>query len=597
MADDKAPAANAAGEPSLRATLHRILKASNALSHELGTRPAFLDDSLVDMSSVAKSFAAFAARQMSQPRRWMLAPLALTRAATRLSTGTLKAALGREPLDVAQPHAGDRRFRDPAWNDNLYFNIIKQCYLLMARWVMAQSSDVQGLRPHQRRQVDFYLRQYVDALAPTNFAPTNPSVIRAALDTGGRNLLEGLANMLEDLARGRGRLHVRMTDQDAFQVGENVANTPGKVVYQNELMQLIQYSPTTEQVHQRPLLVIPPWINKYYILDLGEEKSFVRFWVDNGFTVFMISWVNPDEDLACKSFDDYMLEGPLEAMDAIERATGERELNVIGYCIGGTLLSATLAYMAAQDDRRVRSATFFVSLIDFTDVGDISAFIDEEMLESIDDAMNRTGYLDGSQMATAFNMLRSNDLIWSFFVNNYLLGKKPPTFDLLYWNSDSTRMPAAMHSFYLRNMYLENRLREPGGIELAGVPIDVRTIKVPSYFASAVEDHIAPWTSVYRGARLLGGPARFVLGKSGHIAGIVNPPSADKYGYWTHRGRPQDPQAWLENASYQEGSWWMDWLRWISRHAGPKVAAREPGGGGLKVIEDAPGSYVKKRTV
>lgn len=595
MSGKKAPAGETAGISSLRASLNRIMRASNALSRELSARPALLDSGLVDMSSVGKSFAAFAARAATQPQRWINAPLSLARGATRLSTGMLKATLGRESLDVEQPQAGDRRFRDPAWTDNLYFNIIKQTYLLLVRWVMTQSAAVEGLKPHQRKQVDFYLRQYVDALAPTNFAFTNPSVLRAVLDTGGRNLLDGMANMLEDFARGRGRLLVSMTNQSAFSVGENVANTPGKIIYQNELMQLIQYSPTTEQVHQRPLLVIPPWINKYYILDLGEDKSFVRYWVDNGLTVFMISWVNPGEDLAEKSFEDYMTEGPLAALDAIERATGEREVNVLGYCIGGTLLAATLAYMAARDDDRVRSATFFVSLIDFSEVGDIAAFIDEDMLGSIDSAMERAGYLDGTHMATAFNMLRANDLIWSFFVNNYLLGKSPPTFDLLYWNSDATRMPAAMHSFYLRNMYLHNLLREPGGIELAGEPIDVRKVKVPAYFASAIEDHIAPWKSIYRGAQVLGGPARFVLGGSGHIAGIVNPPSVNKYGYWTHRGRPRDPQIWLDNATYQEGSWWPDWLQWIGRHAGPRIPAREPGDGELSVMEDAPGSYVKQR--
>ncbi len=595
MAKDKAPADDVTGDTTLRATLERIVRASNALARELGARPPLLDNGLVDMSSVGKSFAQFAARAVTQPQRWVTGPLSLARDATRLGSGTLRAALGRGPLEVSQPERNDRRFRDPAWSENLYFNIVKQAYLLIARWITAQTSEVQGLDPRQRQQIDFYLRQYVDAMAPTNFALTNPTVLRATVDTGGRNLLEGMANLLEDMVRGHGRLQVRMTDMSAFSVGDNVANAPGKVVYQNELMQLIQYSPTTEQVHQRPLLVIPPWINKYYILDLGEEKSFVRYWVNNGFTVFMVSWVNPDESLASKSFEDYMLEGPLTALDAIERATGERDINAIGYCIGGTLLAATLAYMSAKGDDRIRAATFFVSLIDFSDVGDISAFIDEDMLESIDSAMGRAGYLDGTHMATAFNMLRANDLIWSFFVNNYLLGKAPPTFDLLYWNSDSTRMPAAMHSFYLRNMYLENRLREPGGIELAGVPIDVSKVKVPAYFASAVEDHIAPWTSVYRGAQVLGGSSRFVLGQSGHIAGIVKPPSAGKYGYWTHRGRPKEPQSWLESATYHEGSWWNDWLRWINRHAGPKVAARVPGDGDLEVIEDAPGSYVRKR--
>jgi polyhydroxyalkanoate synthase len=384
-----------------------------------------------------------------------------------------------------------------------------------------------------------------------------------------------------------------MTDASAFRLGENIALTPGKVVFQNELLQLIQYQPMTAEVYARPLLIIPPWINKYYILDLRESNSFIRWAVEQGHTVFVVSWVNPDKRLAHKSFDDYLAHGALAALDAVERATGEKDANVIGYCLGGTLLAAALGYLAAKKQERVHSATFFVSMIDFERPGELEVFIDERQIAALEARMKKRGYLEGSEMATTFNMLRANDLIWSFVVNNYLLGRDPFPFDLLYWNSDSTRMPAAMHSFYLRNMYLKNLLRKPGGITLCGVPIDVTRITVPAYFISTLEDHIAPWKSTYAGARLLKGPVRFVLGGSGHIAGIINPPAASKYCYWVNDKVPEAPDAWLDGAQQHPGSWWTDWARWIARRAGEKVPARVPGKGALKAIEDAPGSYVK----
>jgi len=361
-------------------------------------------------------------------------------------------------------------------------------------------------------------------------------------------------------------------------------------------MQLIQYEPLTKDVHRRPLLIIPPWINKYYILDLREKNSFIRYAVEQGHTVFVVSWVNPDKRHAEKSFEDYMFEGSLAALEAILKATGEKEANVIGYCLGGTLLGATLGYMAAKKDKRFASATFFVSLLDFSIPGELGVFIDDKQVENLEKRMNERGYLEGSEMGTTFNMLRANDLIWSFVINNYLLGKEPFPFDLLYWNSDSTRMPANMHSFYLRNMYMKNALKDPGGITLGGVPIDLRKIKLPAYFISTAEDHIAPWKSTYLGARLLSGPVRFVLGGSGHIAGIVNPPSANKYGYWTNDQLAETPEAWEQNAEFHQGSWWTDWKEWIARQNGAdRVPARRPGDGKLKVLEDAPGSYVSFR--
>ncbi|HEX6320446.1 MAG TPA: class I poly(R)-hydroxyalkanoic acid synthase, partial [Burkholderiales bacterium] len=411
--------------------------------------------------------------------------------------------------------------------------------------------------------------------------------------SGGQNLVRGLNNLLSDLERGRGELRISMTDESAFKLGRNVATTPGKVVFQNDLMQLIQYLPTTQEVYRRPLVIIPPWINKYYILDLREKNSFIRWAVAQGHTVFVVSWVNPDARLAQKGFDDYMLEGAIGALDAVEQATGEREVNFIGYCLGGTLLGATLAYLAEKKDRRVKSATFFVSLLDFSQPGELGVFIDEAQVANLEKKMNERGYLEGSEMASTFNMLRANDLVWSFVVNNYLLGKDPFPFDLLYWNADSTRMPARMHSFYLRNMYIKNLMGVPGGITLAGVPLDLSKVKIPAYFISTVEDHIAPWQTTYKGARYLGGPVRFVLGGSGHIAGIVNPPGAKKYHYWANEAFPASADEWFAGARQVPGSWWDDWQAWIDKHNAdtPKVPARTP----RDALEDAPGSYAMLR--
>jgi len=392
-----------------------------------------------------------------------------------------------------------------------------------------------------------------------------------------------------------------MTDETAFTLGQNIAVSPGKVVYQNDLMQLIQYAPSTEKVFKRPLLIVPPWINKFYILDLQPKNSFIKWAVDQGHTVFVVSWVNPDESLADKAFEDYMLEGPLAAMDAIRDATGEDRVNIIGYCIGGTLTASTLAYMAAQPEGapytadRVASATFFTTMTDFSEPGELGVFIDEEQLDLLEEHMAEKGYLEGSYMSQVFNMMRDNDLIWSFVVNNYLLGREPMAFDLLYWNSDNTRMPAMMHGMYLRKMYLENRLVQPGGITLAGTPINLTKINTPVYMLSTHDDHIAPWKSTYAATQLYSGPVRFVLSASGHIAGVVNPPAANKYCHWIHAKTPKDPDAWFNAATRHEGSWWPDWQKWIAKKSGAKVAARTPGDGKLKAIEDAPGSYAAVR--
>ncbi|CAA7612909.1 alpha/beta hydrolase [Magnetospirillum sp. UT-4] len=550
-----------------------------------------------DPLNIGNAFIEMTARMMSDPAKLMEANLSLWNDYMSLWQNTARRLMGETTEPVAKPEAGDRRFKDEMWEENEIFDYIKQSYLLSARWVQGVVNDVEGLDGHSAQKVDFYTRQFVDAMAPSNFVMTNPEVLRATVESGGENLIKGLNNLLDDLERGKGQLSIRMTDYDAFKVGENIAVTPGKVVFQNDLMQLVQYTPTTETVLERPLMIVPPWINKYYILDLRPKNSFIKWAVDQGHTVFVISWVNPDETLAAKSFADYMKEGPLAALDAIEKATGQSSVNAVGYCLGGTLTVCTLAYLTAKGKAdRIASATLFTTMTDFNEPGELGVFIDEEQLSALEEKMSGAGFLDGRDMAMTFNMLRANDLIWSFVVNNYLLGKDPFPFDLLYWNSDSTRMPAAMHSFYLRKMYQENQLVVPGGIVLDGVDIDLATIKTPIYMLSTREDHIAPWKSTYALTQNVSGPVKFVLAASGHIAGVVNPPAAGKYCFWTNSRKVKNPDTWLNGAKQEEGSWWPDWQAWSSKGV-KQVPARQPGSGKLKAIEDAPGAYVKHRVV
>ena len=584
-------------DPAETAELSKIAhdvaeRSSRILGDFVQKQTQALSAAVRDEMGIAKAFMDLYARLASDPALLASFSTNLWLDQMRLWQATWMRLLGMEAPAVAEPARSDWRFKDEEWSKNFLFDYIKQSYLLAARHIQHTVGQVEGLPAESEKKVAFFTRQYVDALAPSNFLLTNPQVLRETLATGGQNLVRGLANLLADLEKGGGELRVSMTDEKAFQLGRNVATSPGKVVYQNDLMQLIQYEPATGQVYRRPLVIVPPWINKYYILDLRESNSFIRWAVQQGHTVFVVSWVNPDARLAQKGFDDYLLEGPLAALDAVEKATGEREVNFIGYCLGGTLLGAALAYLAAKNDDRVKSATFFVSLLDFSQPGELGVFIDEAQVANLERKMNERGYLEGSEMASTFNLLRANDLVWSFVVNNYLLGKDPFPFDLLYWNADSTRMPARMHSFYLRNMYIKNALGQPGGISLAGVPIDLSRAKLPSYFISTVEDHIAPWKTTYKGARYLGGPVRFVLGGSGHIAGIVNPPAAKKYHYWTNEANPPSADEWFATATKHPGSWWEDWQRWIDGQNGPdRVPARKP----QNPIEDAPGSYAMLR--
>jgi polyhydroxyalkanoate synthase len=574
--------------------LREVAERSSRILAEFGHKHVHqtLSSAVKDELGIAKAYMDLYSRLLMDPSALAAASINLWVDSLRLWQSSWLRMLGQDAPPVAQPAKGDARFKDEEWSDNFLFDHIKQSYLIAARHIQHAVAGVQGLPEESEKKIAFFTRQYVDALAPSNFVATNPQVLRETLASGGQNLVKGLANLLADIEKGEGQLRISMTDEKAFELGRNVATTPGKVVFQNALLQLVQYQPSTSQVYRRPLLVIPPWINKYYILDLRASNSFIKWAVDQGHTVFVVSWVNPDAKLADKGFEDYLTEGALEAMDAVQKATGENRLNVIGYCLGGTLLGTALAWLAAKGDERVACATFFVSLLDFSQPGELGVFIDEAQVENLERRMNERGYLEGSEMASTFNMLRSNDLVWSFVINNYLMGKDPFPFDLLYWNSDSTRMPARMHSFYLRNMYLKNLLGVPGGIELAGVPVDLSNVSVPAYFISTAEDHIAPWKTTYRGAKYLGGPVRFVLGGSGHIAGIVNPPASKKYQYWTNEAFPATADEWLASATQHPGSWWEDWQRWMeAQNGGERVPARIPS----HAIEDAPGSYVMLR--
>jgi polyhydroxyalkanoate synthase len=546
-----------------------------------------------DPANIGKAFMDMTAKLMANPAGLVQAQIGFWQDYMTLWQNTARKMMGMESAEpVIEADPKDKRFKDAAWKESEVFDFIKQTYLLSARYVQDVVGRADGLDRKTAQKVDFYSRQFMDAMSPSNFLMTNPEVLRRTAETGGENLLRGLNNLLSDLERGHGKLSVKMTDMDAFKVGDNIGVSPGKVVFQNELMQLIQYSPSTETVLKRPLLIVPPWINKFYILDLRPRNSLVRYAVSQGHTVFMVSWVNPDEALADKGFDDYMHEGILAALGAIETATGERDVNAIGYCLGGTLLATTLAWMKARGDNRIKSATFFVTMMDFSEAGELGVFIDEEQLKGLEDRMDKRGYLEGRDMAQTFNMLRANDLIWSFVVNNYLMGKEPFEFDLLYWNSDATRMPAKMHSFYLRNMYQANKLAEPGGITIDGESIDLGKIDIPAYFLSTREDHIAPWKSTYQGTQLLHGKTRFVLAASGHIAGVVNPPEGGKYSHWVSTELPASPDEWFKGATEMAGSWWPDWQRWVAAIDNDHVPARIPGESALGSIEEAPGRYV-----
>ena len=531
---------------------------------------------------------------LRDPQRAFELQLSLSRSYLDLWAAAVKRMAGEQAEPVAVPSPKDKRFADPEWSSNQFFDFLKQAYLLTVAWANHLVADAE-LDPTTQQKADFYVRQIVNAIAPSNFVLTNPELLRTTLASSGDNLVRGMNMLAEDIEAGKGTLRIRQSDPTNLEVGVNMAMTPGKVIFQNDLMQLIQYEPATEKVLRTPLLIVPPWINKFYILDLKPEKSFVKWCVDQGITVFVISWVNPDSSLGAKRWEDYVKEGPLAAMDVIEKATGEMKVHTMGYCVGGTLLATTLAWLAEKRRVRVMSATFLAAQVDFTHAGDLLVFVDEGQISALERDMQESGVLEGSRMAMAFNMLRSNDLIWSYVVSNYLKGQPPSAFDLLHWNSDATRMAAANHSYYLRNCYLENRL-STGSMVLDNMLLDLSKVKVPVYNLATREDHIAPADSVLHGSQFFGGPVKYVLSGSGHIAGVINPPTPGKYQYWTNdKIKDISLSDWIKGAKEHKGSWWPNWREWLSNIDGEEVPARAAGSDKLPPLEDAPGSYVRVR--
>ena len=536
-----------------------------------------------------QSWTELATRSFEDPSAWVRAITDYQQAQINLWQNILTGKSSESP--VAEPQKGDRRFAADEWSQNPVFSYIKQSYLLTSNLMNEMAANA-NLNDNEQKKLEFYTKQYIDAMSPTNFAVTNPEVLQQALETKGQSLIDGLQNLLGDVEKGR----ITMSDETAFTLGENIATTEGAVVFENEMLQLIQYKPTTEQVFARPTLIVPPCINKFYIMDLQEHNSYVKYCVDQGQTVFLISWVNPTAEQRDISWDNYVEDGVLKAMDAVKKITGSSKLNATSWCIGGTILASTLAVMANRKDDSLASATFLTTLTDFTDPGELSVFIDEQQVKQLTQKIDDEGLLNGRNLATAFNMLRSNDLVWSYVVNNYLKGQNPAPFDILYWNADSTNLPAKMYNFYINNMYIENKLAQPGGLTICGESIDLRNIKVPTYFLSTIDDHIAPWKGTFKGTEMMQGDIEFVLGASGHVAGVINPASKNRRNYWTGGELGQGADHWLETAERQEGSWWPNWAKWLKPKSGKKVdAPKDFGNADFKVIEPAPGRYVSTR--
>ena len=597
--------AMAANPDAVARNMLRLMQQSSAVMSRLMEKSATARPGktppATEMNEAAKMWAGIGQQWMQDPAKLAEMQAELTRNYFQLWQHTTQKMLGQDAPDVAKPEPGDNRFKDADWDKNAYFDFWKQSYLVTSQWATKALDATKGLDERSRAQAEFALKQMLTAMSPSNYPGTNPEVVRETLKSQGANLAAGMENLAFDLARSGDLLKISQTDTTAFEVGRNVATTPGKVVFQNELFQLIQYTPTTPQVHEVPFVIVPPWINKFYILDLTTEKSFIKYVVDQGFTTFVVSWVNPDAKLGGKTFEDYMTDGLMAAADAARRECKTKKVNILGYCIGGTLLATALGVLAAKGEGNgpFNSATFLVAQKDFTKAGDLKLFIDENQLQSIAKLMEEKGYLDGANMATVFNMLRPKDLIWPYIINNYMLGKKPAPFDLLYWNQDSTRLPAANHNFYLREFYHENKLAL-GKLSIAGVTVDLGQVKVPVFELATREDHISPPKSVFTGAKMFGGPVEFVLAGSGHIAGVVSAPGKTKYPYWLNKRPLSHPDntsldTWLAGATEVKGSWWPHWAKWLAQYSGKKVAARKPGAK-LGVIEDAPGSYVKAKT-
>lgn len=561
-------------------------------------RQCLQKNSLTNTLKLTQNFLPIITGLISDPEKFLKYQLKYTEDYLNLLNTTTQRFMNSENIEtIIYPSSHkDNRFKDASWDENTFFYFIKQFYFMTSTWINnIVQEQTSNLDKKTARKIEFYTKQILDALSPSNFAFMNPVVLKETIESQGDNIIKGMENFLKDLERSKNLLDIQTSDPSAFKLGQNIAITEGKVIFQNSLMQLIHYAPLKKQYYSTPLLIIPPCINKYYIFDLREKNSFIRWLLLQGYNVFLISWINPDEKLANKSFEDYMLEGPICALDIIEQATGKTKINVMGYCIGGTLLACALAYLEAKKDHRVQAASFLTTLLDFAEAGDISIFIDEEQLTRLEKISNEDGYFDGINMSTAFSLLRANEMIWNFFINNYLLGKSPLPFDLLYWNADSTRLPAKMHNFYLRNMYQKNLLSKPGGITLAGVKIDLSTIKIPCYFLSTREDHLAPWQSTYLATKLLKCPVTFTLSGSGHVAGVINHPDNNKYSYWKNEDCSKDASVWIDNAKEHTGSWWQDWHQWNNSKSGKLIQAKLSSENKILPIEDAPGSYVKMK--
>jgi polyhydroxyalkanoate synthase len=577
---------------NLTLAYEKMARLAQLLAKDPETARAEADTQLVPTAQVARTLGDIMQAHLAQPDKLMEAQARLWgRYAEVWNTAWLRA-VGQPTEAVASAARNDRRFKDKDWSENSIFDVIKQLYLVSVQWAQEMVDGAEGVDPHTKQKAKFYVENIANAYSPSNFPLTNPEVLRATLSSSGENLLQGLAKFEEDIKASPGHFRIKQVDARPFKLGENIATTPGKVIFRNDVFELIQYSPQVSRTFEFPLLVVPPWINKYYILDLNAQKSFVRWCVENGLTVFIISWINAGEDQARKSFSDYMRDGFLKAVDVALAATGAAKVNTVGFCIGGSLVASTLGYMAAKGDHRVGAATFLTTQVDFEKAGDLLVYVDEEQVKWIEERMQDKGYLPGARMADAFNLLRSNDLIWSYVVNNYLLGREPAAFDLLYWNSDSTRMPAGVHSFYLRECYMNNRLSQ-GRMVLDNVRIDLGQVKVPVYNLACKEDHIAPLPSVFRLGQFFGGETRLVVSGSGHIAGVVNPPAAKKYQYWTNDGQAPSLEQWMRTAQEHPGSWWTDWLDWVTSRSGDKTMAPIPGEGPFPALCDAPGEYVR----
>ena len=564
-----------------------FMKSQNSQTSDIETDPMHIGETLLELTKYYSV----------HPEQLIEKQMTLWQDYMTLWQNTSRKMMGDDTVEpTIKPAKGDKRFKDDDWEENQIFDFIKQSYLLTSRFLAGAADDINPEGGHEKDKMNFFTRQFIEAMSPTNFALTNPEVIRATIDSKGQNLVRGLENIIRDYDPESGKFTISMTDNKEFELGRNVGTTPGKVIYRNALIELIQYNPTTEKQYKKPLLIVPPWINKFYILDLRPENSLVKWLTNKGYSVFIISWRNPDKSMADMGLEDYMNLGTLAAIDAVKKATGEKKINTVGYCIGGTMLSCTLAHLAAKDDLdQIGCSTFLVTQVDFSEAGELTIFVDEKQMADMKQNMEKDGYLDGKTMANTFNMLRSSDLIWSFVINNYMKGEDPFPFDLLYWNGDNTRLTRACHLQYLDDMYLKNNLVKPGAITLNGTPLDLTKITIPTYIQAAHSDHICPWKSVYKDTWHFSGPKRFMLAGSGHIAGVVNPPSAKKYNHWLNDDLPRDADKWLEGATSKPGSWWNDWHKWLGRKSGPKVAARTPGDGALEILEDAPGSYVKTR--